>query len=78
MSPKEHEELSREVMELLRNGYVGESMSPCAVPALLAITQWYMVLPQAALAYNCVVNLVLPKKSPLEIVYGKARPKSLS
>jgi hypothetical protein len=34
-NPKETKEIQRQVQELLDNGYVHESLSPCAVPVIL-------------------------------------------
>ena len=35
MTPKEHEELNRQVTEQLERGYIRQSMSPSVVPSLL-------------------------------------------
>jgi len=45
MNPIKHVELKRQVNDLLRRSFVQESMSPCAVPALLTLKidgSWHM------------------------------------
>ncbi|XP_042432727.1 uncharacterized protein LOC122019314 [Zingiber officinale] len=60
MNPKEHEELKRQVEDLLARGLVQESKSPCVIPALLVLKKngsWRMCVdsrelqPKRALKY---------------------------
>nr|GEY58687.1 hypothetical protein [Tanacetum cinerariifolium] len=76
MSPRELEELRRQVEELVSKGHVYESMSPCAIPALLTPKKdgsWRMCVDSRAINKITISGATIFTKLDLKSGYYKIR-----
>jgi hypothetical protein len=62
-NPEETKEIQRQVQELLNNGYVRESLSPCVVSIILVPKKngtWHMCVD-----YRAINNITIPYRFPI-------------
>ncbi|XP_059064905.1 uncharacterized protein LOC131856955 [Cryptomeria japonica] len=80
LTPDQNEELARQVHELLEKGFIRTSISPCVVPAVLALEKEELGL-QLCLT-DTVLQFALPKNLALDNLavssYAKLTGQSLS